>query len=458
MNLDLVVAVLAAIGYFAFIYSTRKSKTFENYSVADRSVGFFLLFASLSANFIGPGFTLGLTQKGFTTGYFYLFIAGAYGIGKIIEGYFLAPRLRAKFTDALSIGDVVAGNKSHNNKFLQFLVGLISFGLLVGLSVVMSKAAGEVLNNFLGVPKFVGTAIITCIVTTYSVFGGLKSTMKTDALQFITFMILLPALAIAVMMHQNFDLTRFVDTAQSLTQKGFAETSGVVMFGMILSWGLGEMLMPFTVNTILAGGNSKIAKKALSYSGMLMIVWLGLMLTLGIMTKTVLSGFDNDDQVLLHLGETYYGKGLFGLFTVAIVGVIMSSQDALINCGSVVFTRDMVNIAKPLKEHQVFNFSKIAGVIIGVLSILLASFIPSIIDGLLFFYGIWVPSVLVVTIFSIFLKKPSYIAALIALCVGVATPVLWNLTQWKDDIPNILVGLVLSTTVYLIIHFLRKNK
>ncbi len=189
-----------------------------------------------------------------------------------------------------------------------------------------------------------------------------------------------------------------------------------------------------------------------------MIVWLFLMLTLGIISKTVLTGASNDDQVLLHLGESYYATGLFGLFTVAIVGVIMSSQDALINCASVVFVRDMVNVVKPLGEHRVFNLSRIAGVIVGVLSILLASFIPSIIEGLLFFYGIWVPSVFVVTVFSIFLTKPSYVAALAALVIGVTTSILWNLTQWKDTIPNILVGLVLSTTIYLLIHFLRRPK
>ncbi len=457
MNVDLLVAAIAAIGYFAFIYRTRKSRTFEDYSVANRSVGFFLLFASLSANFIGPGFTLGLTQQGFTHGYFYLFIAGAYGIGKIIEGYFIAPRLRTKFTEALSIGDVVAGKRSHNYKPLQFLVGLISFGLLVGLSVVMSKAAGEVLNNFLGVPKIVGTAIITLIVTSYSVFGGLKSTMLTDAVQFVTFMILLPLLAVVLMLQENFDFTEFATHAHSLTLKGFAETSGIAIFGMVLSWGLGEMLMPFTVHTILASGSSSVAKKAVSYSGVLMIGWLVLMLTLGIISGTVLTGVSNDDQILLNLGKGYYATGLFGLFTVAIVGVIMSSQDALINCASVVFVQDMANVVNPLGQQRTFQISKIAGVVVGVLSILLASFVPSIIDGLLFFYGIWVPSVLVVALFAIFLDKPSYHAALSALMIGVLTSILWNLTQWKDIIPNILVGLILSTTVYLLIHSFRKK-
>jgi SSS family solute:Na+ symporter len=454
MNVDLSVAIIAAIGYFIFIVYTRKSNTFEGYSVANRSVGFFILFASLSANFIGGGFTLGLTQKGFSSGYFYLLIASAYGIGKIIEGIVLAPKIRSKFTDAQSIGDVVAGYKGHNNKTLQFLVGFISFGLLTGLSVVMSKAGGEILNNFLGIPKLAGTIAITVIVTGYSVFGGLKSTMLADTVQFVSFIILFPLLAFFVLINDNFDAAVFMDNASVLTSNALNESSGMTIFGMALAWLLGEMLMPFTTHTILAGKSSKIAKRALSFSGLAMILWLFFMLTLGIMTKTVLPNINNDDQVVLHLSELYFPVGFFGLFAVAIIGVIMSSQDALINCASVVCAKDMVSVIKPLGEKSIVKFSRLAGVCVGILSIILASFIPSIIDGLLLFYSIWVPSVLTVTIFAIFLNKPSHQPAIVALIVGTLSSILWDLTQWKDVIPNILIGLILSSSSYLIIHIL----
>lgn len=459
MNINLTVVILASIGYFFFIIYTRKSNTFEGYSVANRSVGFFLLFASLSANFIGGGFTLGLTQQGFSSGYFYLLIASAYGLGKIIEGLILAPKLRSKFTDAQSIGDVVAGHKGHNNKILQFLVGFISLGLLVGLSVVMSKAGGEILNNLLGIPKLVGTIIITTIVTGYSVFGGLKSTILTDTVQFILFIILFPLLAFFVYSNSNFDPALFLENASVLTTNAFKTTSGLDIFGLSLAWLLGEMLMPFTTHTILAGKSSKIAKRALCFSGILMVLWLFCMLTLGIMAKTVLPNINNDDQVLLNLSEIYFPIGFFGLFAVAIVGVIMSSQDALINCASVVCAKDIISVIKPLGEKRIVRFSKIAGIGVGILSIILASFIPSIIEGLLLFYSIWVPSVLTVTVFAIFLNNPSYQAAIVALIVGTISSILWNLFQWKDVIPNILVGLILSSSSYLIIHiFIKKRK
>jgi SSS family solute:Na+ symporter len=456
INLNTIVAIIAVIGYALFILYTRKSGTFENYSVANRSVGFFILFASLSANFIGPGFTLGLTREGFSSGYYYMLIAGAYGIGKIIEGLLLAPRLRKKFTRALSIGDVVAGEQGHDNKPLQFLVGTISFGLLVGLSVVMSKAGGEILNNFLGTPKLLGTALITIIVTCYSVFGGLKSTMMTDTVQVIAFLVLLPLLGLFVMASDRFDSNAFVDHAVSLTTAAFRGTPGLTIFGMMITWCLGEMLMPFTVHTILAGKSSGIAKKALFFSGILMIAWLFFMLSLGIITKTVLPAIAGDDQVLLRLSEEYFPAGLFGLFAIAIVGVVMSSQDALINCASVVCTRDMIHVFKPLTGKQSMSYSRIAGILVGILSIIFASFIPSIIDGLQFFYSIWVPSVLVVTIFSIFLKKPSYKAAIFSLLVGTSSSILWSMSRWAELIPNILVGLLLSSLVYVAIQtFLR---
>lgn len=457
MNLNIVIAIIALIGYAFFIFYTRKSHTFENYSVADRKIGFFLLFASLSANFIGPGFTLGLTQKGFTSGYFYLFIAGAYGLGKIIEGLYLAPIIREKFTDALSIGDVVAGPQSHNNRLLKFLVGLISFGLLVGLSVVMSKAGGEILNNFLGIPNLYGTIAVTSIVTGYSIFGGLKSTMRTDALQFVAFIILLPLLGLIVIFQDSFNYSQFIELSSNLTLQGFQENSGVAIFAMILSWGFGEMLMPFTVNTILAGESKNTAKKALSYSGMLMIVWLLLMLTLGIFAKVSLGNIEMNDQVLLNLGKSFYPIGLFGLFTIAIIGVVMSSQDALLNCGSVVFTHDILGAITHIEKSRLLKISKIAGVMIGLLSIVFASYIPSVIDGLLLFYGIWVPSVLVVALFSIFLSNPSAIAGIFSLIIGVVTSIFWNLTIWKDFLPNILIGTLCSTLVYTIIYLFKKK-
>jgi len=458
MTLNLIVAVLAAIGYLIFIFYTRKSNNFETYSVASRSIGFFLIFASMCANYIGPGMTMGLTNEGFTSGYFYIAIAGFYGLGKIFEGLVFAPLIRRKFTNAFTLGDVIGGKDSHNNKIVQLVAGIISFGLVVGFCVIMAKAGGDILNTFIGLPPFVGTVIVTIIVMAYSIFGGIKSSMQTDFLQFCMFMFLLPLLGLLAGLSKDFDWSSFSSNAVSLTKSGFQKTTGVEMFGLMITWFFGEMLVPPTVQTILSSESSKTSKKALVYSGAMMIFWLFLMLTLGVLSKTTLTGIASDDKVLLHLGEKFYVPGLFGLFTVAMVGVVMSSQDALINGASVIFTRDIWHILKPLDDKQSLKYSRIAGLFVGVLSIFLAVYIPSVIQGLLFFYSIWVPTILTVAVFSIFLKNHSWIAALSAMLVGITTAIIWNVSEISKTVPTIIAGLVASLTVYLAIHFLTINK
>jgi solute:Na+ symporter, SSS family len=456
MNLDIIVAVLFAIAYFIFIYVTRKTKTFENFSVADRTVGTLLLFGTMSANYIGPGFTLGLTKNGFSGGYFYFFAIGFYGVGKMLEGWFISPKLRAKFPTAYTIGDIVGGVHSHNNKAVQLLSGLISFGLVVGFSVIMSKAGGDILNTFLGIKPIWGTVILTSIVMLYTTFGGIGSTMLTDSVQFTMFIILLPLLAIIAMTNKNFDYNLFYNNVKVLTDNGFKSMPAIEVFSLILTWGFGEILIPPTIASILSSENSQTARKALTYSGAFMFIWLFIMLTLGIISKTVLPNIAANDQVLLKLGSMYYGYGLFGLFTVAMAGVVMSTQDSLINSASVVFTRDIVETIKPLSDKTRFSVARYSCIAVGILSILFATFIPSVIEGLLFFYSVWIPSILVVMLISIYSTKYSSKAAIVSMLSGIFFSIFWNFTDYSKEIPSMLIATFVSAVSYCVVFVSKK--
>jgi len=455
---NFIVIILASLGYIIFILKTRKSNNFTGYSVAGRSIGFMLLFASMTANYIGPGMTLGLTSNGFSSGYFYLFIAGFYGLGKIFEAIIFAPKIRKKFTNAFTLGDIIGGKESHNSKIVQIIAGLISFGLVVGLCTVMAAKAGDILNTFLGVPNIIGTSIVTILVMSYSIFGGIKSSMQTDFLQFCMFMILIPLLLVLAFSKGGIDYNNFVITSKALTNKGMMDNNTITIFGLIVTWFFGEMLIPPTISTILSSENSKTSQKALTYSGILMIIWLGMMLTLGIVTKVILPNILSDDKVLLHLGETFYPVGLFGLFTVALVGVVMSSQDALINGASVIFSRDILHQISPLDDNKSLQISRIAGVFVGILSIFFAVYIPSVLTALLFFYSVWVPAMLVSTVFSIYLEKHYWQSALSSMLLGTLSAVIWEMNTDKEKLPTIIFGLLISIFSYLLVHIFFKMK
>ena len=204
MNIDLIVTVIFGIIFLSFSIWIRNVKTIESFSVSSKNIGIFFLFTSISATFIGPGYSLSFVKEGFSTGYLFLFIAIAYAIQTIIIGIFIAPKIREKFTDSYSIGDIIGGKKSHNNLYVHIVAGVIAFSLTVGFSIVMAKAGGEILNNFLGIPSWQGIIILTFIVTAYTYFGGIKATIYTDTVQFILFVILIPLLILFIIITNDF--------------------------------------------------------------------------------------------------------------------------------------------------------------------------------------------------------------------------------------------------------------
>ena len=187
MDNNQLVIILFGLLYFSFIVYTRRKGNFEEFSVAGRNLGVFLIFASISATYIGPAMTLGLSRAGFSGGLFLCFIASITGVGLILMALFLAPKIRSKFINSYSIGDVLGGPKSHNHKSVKITVGLICLWHLASITIAMSYAGGELINNIFGFDKTLSIAIITSLVVIYSFFGGIRATIQTDAIQLIHF-------------------------------------------------------------------------------------------------------------------------------------------------------------------------------------------------------------------------------------------------------------------------------
>lgn len=332
----------------------------------------------------------------------------------------------------------------------------MGFGLLIGFSTVMSKAGGELLNNFLGINRNLGIVIITIVVIAYSSFGGISATIKTDSVQFILFIILIPVLIVFAIIGGNIDINSFTNAAHDLTNIGFSKYSGLEIFSFILAWFFGEALIPPTINRILSSKSSKTSPKAMLYSGFFMIVWLLLMLTIGVFAN-LLMDIEGNDQVLLNFASSYYKHGFFGIFTFAMIGVIMSSQDSLINSAATVFTVDVVGVYKGINDKQKIILARISTVVIGICSIVFAIYLESILKGLLLFYSIWAPSILVSLVFSIILKNPSWKSALTSIITGTITSISWTVLKEPLGIPSIFIGLIVSLLSYYSVHLYVKR-
>lgn len=452
---DIVTSIVFGVLFLVFVFYTRRTSTFRSFAVSDNSMGFLLLFFSFSATFIGPGFSMALVSQGFSTGWFYLCVAGFYGIAKIIEGSFLAPRIRSQFSEAMSIGDIIAGKESHNNKWLHLLTGIVSLGLVIGFSTVLSKAGGEVMNNFFGISKPLGMVIMTSIVVLYSFFGGIKATILTDAVQFILFTVLMLVLFVLLFFHGT-DIGEVSKETINISLVNIKSTSISQYFALISAWLFGEMLIPPTINRILSAKTKMISKKGLVCSGIFMIIWLFIMLSIGSMARSILPNSEGTEQLLLTIANQKLTFGLFGLFAVAIIGIVMSSQDSLINSSSIIFTNDIVAVFKNIGDKEKLLLARMSTLVVGVFSVVFALFMPSILEGLLLIYSLWAPAILIPLITSIYVKEKYGSAAIVAMISGIMTSLIWRHLAVNEHVPAIFVGMTISALSYWLVYSIKK--
>ncbi len=458
MNSSQLVILIFGLLYFSFILFTRKKGNFEEYSVAGRGLGFFLIFSSLCASFIGPGWSMGLVREGFSTGMFLAYLLPFCGLGLILVGIILVPRIRDKFNDIYSIGDLVGGVKSHNHKFVRLATGIFSLLFFGSITVAMSYAGGELINNVFGFPKIWAIVIVTTIVICYSYFGGIKATIQTDAIQFIHFIILIPILAILIVSDEQFVWKDYVEKISANTISEFNTHPVIGIFGFCLLWLLSSTgLDSGGLGRFLASKNNKVARNATVASGIFIIAWLVLMVFIGSTGYYLYPELANNDQVLLHIASEHFPGMIYGIFIIAMIGIVMSTQDTVLNAGSILFSEDIIGTIKPINEKQKLKAAKIYTIIMGIICIVVASYLSSILEVIMIITEFYIPVMIPVIVFSIIKKNFHWQAALISMLFGFISYIIWK--QFLSFLlPELVAALTLSTLSYLVSDYILAKK
>lgn len=452
MDINQVIILLFGIAYLLFIIYTRRKSDFETFSVAGRNMGIFLIFASICASHVGPAFTMGLTRDGFKDGMFLALIGIVSGLTTISVGVFVAPKIRDRFKDSFSIGDLIGGPNGHNHPLVKIAVGLMSAWLMASITIVMSYAGGEIIHNVFGFPKFWAIAMITVVVVAYSFFGGIRASIQTDAIQFVLFVLMIPLLAFFLFWSPTFSWPAYVNHVSAVTeQRVQSNIESFAIFGILINWALltAGLDAPF-INRFLSAKNVRVTKVATILAGIFFIFWIGLMLFIGSMAAYLHPDFADNDQLLLIIAEQYYPGALYGIFIVALIGVVMSTQDSSLNMAGVAFGEDIIGgWWTDISDKQKLYLARVFTLVIGVAAIFIAGLFDSILHAIITIFSFYIPVMIPVTLFSIFKKKKHWQAAIAAMLFGLLGNVLWS---WlgNQTIPNLIIGIISSCLAYWI--------
>jgi len=440
------------------LWAARKISTSSEYKTGGRQYPAWIVFATLSASFIGGGFTIGLAEKTFLYGLVYVIAIWGFSFKEILVATFIAPRMKA-FQNALTVGDIMEQSFGSNTKVITGIASVLVCGGIVGAQIC---ACGNILNTFLNIPNGIGSSIAATIVVIYATYGGMKSVVAVDILHFIVLITMLPL--VLWFGFQDIggitELSAYIPKTHLLPLGSIGLTAFITLF---ISFFLGETLIPPYIQRLLIGKTIKETQRGTLWSGILSIPFFLLVGYIGLIALK-LDPTLPAHMALPHVIKTVMPIGLKGLAIAAMLAVVMSSADSFLNSTAIAMTNDiLIPLGLKAKDSkQELMLSRIVTLIIGIIAIVFALSSSSALDILLYSYQFWTPFVLIPLIAAIFGIVSSDKVFLISAIAGIGGVIWWNLAYpaplIDGTLEGVICGVLLNSVTFIICQkrFLKK--
>ena len=434
--------------YFLFmagvvIWSSRKQKTTEDYFLAGRNVGWFIIGGSIFASNIGSEHIVGLSGQGAVSGMGmahwelhawvvimlgWVFVPFYYRSGVYTMPEFLEKRFNATARWILSIVSLIA------YVFTKVSVTVYAGGMVFGL--LLPDQFGSPENAF-----WAGAFLSVVLTGVYTIFGGLRAVVYTDTAQ--AFILIIGSVCITYLGLQqlggwgelreicranseNFALWR-PNSDPNFPWLGILIASPIVG---IWYWCTDQ----YIVQRTLAAKDLRSARRG-AFWGAFLKVWPVLIFLLpgliayalfqkGLLELPLKDGEIDGDRVFPIMVASLLPMGLRGLVVGGLMAALMSSLSSLFNSCATLFTVDIYEKLKPGQSEEKLVFvGRLATGVVVVLGIIWIPVMPMISEGGLYQYlqnvqSYLAPPITAVFLLGLFFKRVNGAGAVAGLGIG----------------------------------------
>ncbi|MHC4742877.1 MAG: sodium:solute symporter family protein [Planctomycetota bacterium] len=439
MEVDHVIVVLyLAVILFVGVWSGRGMKNLKDFSVSHRSYGSLIIFATLSASFIGGGFSTGNAAKVFTFGIANIVALWGFSLKEILVARFIAP-LMGNFPEAISAGDIMARGYG---RVARVITGIFSIILCAGIVGAQVKAMGFIFNVFLGIKPIWGILIGCGIVIAYSTAGGMRAVILTDVLQFCVLAVGIPAaLIFGIVKCGGFSAIKAaVPPSHFAIPPAEMKTLGFI--SLFLTFLLGETLVPPYVQRLCIGKDAGHTARGTMLSGIFSIPFFAITGAIGLVALTLSPDLEAD-QAMPHVISEALPLGVRGIVIAGVISIVMSSADSFLNAASASCINDLVNPLRRtrLSDRNGLLLAKLTNCVVGVLAVVFAVKIRGVLDILIYTYNFWAPVILVPLAAVLLGVRATRAAFLAGILAGAGGTLIWEIVL---ESPRNIHGLVIG--------------
>lgn len=464
LQVSLLVAYLAMLIHHA-LAGRKESRSVDGYLVAGRNLGGIAIALSFYATFMSTNTFIGASGKSWDYGL-------SWCVGGIILTSFacaswivVAPRFvpLTREYNSLTIADFLGTHYQSNA--VRRLAGLIVAFSSVLYLIAIYRGASLAIETFLGLP-YVGCVIVAAIVvTSYTLIGGFKSVVMTDAVQGVLMLIGAVALFKAVLSLGggiSNTLDRIRDTQATLAS--WSNSDGLTAaLAYSIAVGVKYLVEPRQLSRFYGLRDAKALRTAAWIAPLAILVSYFCLLPLGAIARTIVepNSIVDTDQVVPYLvgSGNVLGPFVGTLFLLVLVSAAMSSIDSVLLVAASTVSRDVFRLAKTNTQEQDTSIevyrTRIWIVIVSLTAAAFAllPFTQDIIRMTKFSGSLYGACFLPVLVVGLFLRQRVAAAALASMVLGsicvIAVFVLRTIkiTSMQEVYPGIATGLLVFIAI-----------
>jgi SSS family solute:Na+ symporter len=417
---------LILIGIVIWVVRKKQANT-EDYFLAGRNVGWFVVGASIFASNIGSEHVVGLAGAGAGNklpmliyeiqAWVVLLLGWVFLPFYARSGVFTMPEFLEKRFDARS-------------RWILSVFSIIAY-VLTKISVTI-YAGGVVVSALLGIDFWTGAIATVLLTGLYTVLGGMRAVVYTETLQAIILVIGAGALTFIGLQHvggwesmKETVTPEYLNMWRSASDPEFPWPALFITSTIVGVWYW--CTDQYIVQRTLTAKNIKEGRRGTIFGAMLKLLPVFLFLIPGVIAVTLkMRGeleYDSPDQAFPVLMSNLLPSGLRGVVAAGLLAALMSSLASVFNSVSTLFTVDIYKKLKPnTPEKKLVKTGQIATVIVVIIGIIWIPIMANI-SGVLYEYlqkvqSYIAPPITAVFLLGIFHKRINAQGAYVTLVVG----------------------------------------
>ena len=438
--------------YFAALFGIaiwvilQKQDNTEDYFLAGRNIGWFIVGASIFASNIGSEHVVGLAGTGASNKMPLLIYELHAWVVLMLGWVFLPFYARA---GVFTMPEFLEKRFNSNARWFLSIFSLVAY-VLTKVSVTV-YAGGIVISTLLGISFWVGALATVVLTGIYTVLGGMKAVVYTEAIQAVILVIGAGLLTImgldAVGGWAQLKLTvqdavdpNYFNMWRPASDPDYPWPSLVITSSIVGIWYW--CTDQYIVQRALTAKNIQEGRRGTIWGGFLKLLPVFIFLIPGVIALALKTqgklDWDTPDQAFPALMSSVLPSGLRGLVAAGLLAALMSSLASVFNSCSTLFTVDIYKKLYPdTEEKKLLNVGRIATVFVVIAGILWIPVMQNI-SSVLYEYlqsvqSYIAPPITAVFLLGIFSKRINSRGAMATLVTGLVVGVIRVVLELSKD-------------------------